>query len=171
MNNEDPVKLQSEIKILVAENKSLKERAREYIDADSINKNIIRDLQQKLVDYNNLQNKLNNKIIEQQIIGSNKKDLKEKIGLLNNNEVHLKLELNKYDQYKYNFEQVENKNTNLHLQLIDATVQLKEQTKNVIFLNEQISRMALLECLLADAEQEITEWKMLAEAKKDNLIG
>lgn len=170
MDKEDPDKLSNEVKYLEGENKSLKSRIEESEYFERINKNIIRELEQKLVELNNLQNKLNDKIIEGQIIGSINSDLKEKIDLLDNNEANLRSELNHAAQFKYKFEEENNRNVNLQLQLQDTTIQLQEQATNIILLKEQISRTALLECLLADAEQEIAEWKILTEIRKHTFI-
>ena len=156
-------KILRDVKYYGAENESLKLRVEEYKSIDASNKNIILELRQKLVDFNYLQNKMNDAIVELGFIKSINEDLNKKLLFGNNNEMNLQIELNQLGNFKHKLDEKENDYTNLKLQLEDTIYQLRKQRSQSLFLNEQISRIGLLESLLADAIQERDEWKLKGE--------
>ena len=152
-------KILRDVKYYGAENESLKLRVEEYKSIDASNKNIILELRQKLVDFNYLQNKMNDAIVELGFIKSINEDLNKKLLFGNNNEMNLQIELNQLGNFKHKLDEKENDNSNLKVQLEDTIHQLNIQRAKSLFLNEKIERISLLECLLADAIQERDERK------------
>ena len=161
--NIDRSQSSTDLKYCGAENESLKCRIEEYKSIDGINKNTILELQQKLVDFNILRNQLNDAIVELGFIKSINEDLIKKLLLANNNELSLQIERNQSGNFKHKLEEMENDKSNLQVKLANNNDQLNKQHINSITSNEQISKLALLECLLADAKQERDEWKAIAE--------
>lgn len=156
-------KILRDVKYYGAENESLKLRIEEYKYIDKINQNTILELRQRIVDFNYLQNKLNDAIVELGFTKSINEDFKKKLLLANKNEMNLQIELNQLGNYRHKLDEKENDYTNLKLQLEDTIYQLRKQRSQSLFLNEQISRIDLLESLLADAIQERDEWKLKGE--------
>ena len=159
-------KILRDVKYYGAENESLKLRVEEYKSIDASNKNIILELRQKLVDFNYLQNKMNDAIVELGFIKSINEDLNKKLLFGNNNEMNLQIELNQLGNFKHKLDEKENDNSNLKVQLEDTIHQLNIQRAKSLFLNEKIERISLLECLLADAIQERDERKSKGEKLK-----
>ena len=155
----------NEAKYLEAENESLKARIADYLNNDNINKNIIVALRQKVSDFNNLQSDLNNKITTLQELKIINDELKEQAIFATNNEVYLQKELSQSDKVKHKLEEMEVSYINLQIQLEQATYQLTKLNSTVRYLEEQTSRMALLECLLTDVRQERDDLKLLAAKK------
>ena len=151
-----------ELKYLEAENESLKARIADYLNNDNLNKNIILALRQKVNDFNNLQSDLSNKIITLQELKIINNELKEQATFATNNEVYLQKELSQSDKLKYKLEEMENGYTNMQIQLEQATNQLMKLSSTVRYLEEQTSRITLLECLLTDVRQERDDLKLLA---------
>ena len=114
-------------------------------------------------DFNNLQSDLNNKITELQIIKNSNEELKKQIIFVTNNEVDLQKELSQSDRIKHKLEEVETGNTNLQIQLQQATNELIKLNSTVRYLKEQASRMTLLECLLTDVQQERDKFQAIVE--------
>ena len=156
-------KILRDVKYYGAENQSLKLRIEEYKYIDKINQNTILELRQRIVDFNYLQNKLNDAIVELGFTKSINEDFKKKLLLANKNEMNLQIELNQLRNFRHKLDEKENDYTNLKLQLDDTIYQLRKQRSQSLFLNEQISRIDLLESLLADAIQERDEWKSKGE--------
>ena len=152
-----------ELNYFEAENESLKARIINYQHNESINKNTIQDLRQRVSDFNNLQSDLNNKITELQIIKNSNEELKKQIIFVTNNEVDLQKELSQSDRIKHKLEEVETGNTNLQIQLQQATNELIKLNSTVRYLKEQASRMTLLECLLTDVQQERDKFQAIVE--------
>lgn len=159
-------KILRDVKYYGAENQSLKLRIDEYKYIDGINQNTILELRQRIVDFNYLQNKLNDAIVELGFIKGINEDLNKKLLLANKNQMNLQIELNQLGNFRHKLDEKENDNTNLKLQLEDTINQLKKQRTESLFLNERIRRIDLLECLLADAIQELNEWKLKGEKQK-----
>lgn len=155
----------NEAKYLEAENESLKARIADYLNNDNLNKNIIVALRQKVSDFNNLQSDLNNKITTLQELKIINDELKEQAIFATNNEVYLQKELSQSDKVKHKLEEMEVSYINLQIQLEQATYQLTKLNSTVRYLEEQTSRMALLECLLTDVRQERDDLKLLAAKK------
>ena len=155
----------NEAKYLEAENESLKARIADYLNNDNLNKNIIVALRQKVSDFNNLQSDLNNKITTLQELKIINDELKEQAIFATNNEVYLQKELSQSDKVKHKLEEMEVSYINLQIQLEQATYQLTKLNSTVRYLEEQTSRMALLECLLTDVRQERDDLKLLATKK------
>ena len=156
-------KILRDVKYYGAENQSLKLRIEEYKYIDKINQNTILELRQRIVDFNYLQNKLNDAIVELGFTKSINEDFKKKLLLANKNEMNLQIELNQLGNHRHKLDEKENDYTNLKLQLEDTIYQLRKQRSQSLFLNEQISRIDLLESLLAGAIQERDEWKLKGE--------
>ena len=152
-----------EINYFEAENESLKARIIDYQHNESISKNTIQDLRQKVSDFNNLQSDFNNKITELQMVKNSNEELKKQIIFVTNNEVNLQKELIQWDKIKHKFEEVEIGNTNLQVQLQQATNELIKLNNTVRYLEEQTSRMTLQECLLTDVQLERDKLKVIVE--------
>ena len=154
-----------ELSLLEAENESLKSRIIDYQNIDNINKITMLELRQRVSDFNILQSDLNNKIIELQILKNSNEELKEQVIFIIGNEMNLQKELSQSDKVKHKLEEVETGYTNLQIQLQQATNELIKLNSTVRYLEEQTSRMALLECLLTDVRQERDAFKLMIEKK------
>ena len=162
-------KILRDVKYYGAENESLKLRIEEYKFIDGVNKNIILELKQKLVDFDYLKNTLNDAIAEVRFMKSINEDLNKKVLLANKNEMNLIIELNQLGNFSHKLDEKENDNNNLKLQLEDTINQLRKHRTELLFLNEKISRIDLLESLLADTIQERDEWKLKGENDKGSI--
>ena len=155
-----------ELSFLEAENESLKNRIIDYQHIDSINKNTILELRQRVSYYNNLQSDFDNKITEMQILKNINIELKEQVILITSNNVNLQKELSQSDKVKHKLEEAETGYSNLQMQLQQATNELIKLNSTVRYLEEQTSRIGLLECLLTDASQEKEELKLLLKKQE-----
>lgn len=159
MDNFDNQSLINKIKYLVAENESLKERINECEFIVASRQKIIQELKLQMNENNDVKSRLDEQVMElenlqvsiDKIIAFNPGSFQPHS--LRNDLSHQLIE--HQQQFTY-----------LQTQLSDLQSQLQELKNRNLLLQQQSGRVAELESLLADAEQERDEWKVLAKLKE-----
>lgn len=159
MDNFDNQSLINKIKYLVAENESLKERINECEFIVASRQKIIQELKLQMNENSDVKSRLDEQVMElenlqvsiDKIIAFNPGSFQPHS--LRNDLSHQLIE--HQQQFTY-----------LQTQLSDLQSQLQELKNRNLLLQQQSGRVAELESLLADAEQERDEWKVLAKLKE-----
>jgi uncharacterized coiled-coil protein SlyX len=159
MDNSDNQSLINKIKYLVAENESFKERINEYEFIAASRQKIIQELKLQMNENSDVKSRLDEQVMElenlqvsiDKIIAFNPGSFQPHS--LQNDLSHQLIE----HQQKFTYSQT---------QLSDLQSQLQELKNRNLLLQQQSGRVAELESLLADAEQERDEWKVLAKLKE-----
>ncbi|WP_301924472.1 hypothetical protein [Ferruginibacter sp.] len=159
MDNFDNQSLINKIKYLVAENESLKERINECEFIAASRQKIIQELKLQMNENSDVKSQLDEQVMElenlqvsiDKIIAFNPGSFQPHS--LQNDLSHQLIE--HQQQFTY-----------LQTQLSDLQSQLQELKNRNLLLQQQSGRVAELESLLADTEQERDEWKVLAKLKE-----
>lgn len=159
MDNFDNQSLINKIKYLVAENESLKARISECEFIAASRQKIIQELKLQVNENSDVKSRLDEQVMElenlqvsiDKIIAFNPGSFQPHS--LRNDLSHQLIE--HQQQFTY-----------LQTQLSDLQSQLQELKNRNLLLQQQPGRVAELESLLADAEQERDEWKVLAKLKE-----
>jgi chromosome segregation ATPase len=159
MDIHDNQSLINKIKYLVAENESLKARVNECEFIAANRQKTIQELKLQMNENSEVRSRLDEQVIElenlqvsiDKIIAFNPGS-QQPPGLQND----LRHQLNEHQQQF----------TYLQTQLSDLQSQLQELKTRNLLLQQQSGRVAELESMLADAEQERDEWKALTKLRE-----
>lgn len=166
MDNKDKNDLLIQLKQLVSENVNLRARLEEYEFNATIKEREMLDMKQQIVNSNELTSRLDNQVMELELLQNYMDDLsKEKEGAIN-----MQMDLQQLSGhgvgFKHQLENIQQQYNYLKIHVEDLQVQLQDLKTRNLLLQQQASQIAELESRLADAEQERDEWKALSTLKE-----
>lgn len=164
MDNAD---ILDKIKHLVAENESLKAMLQEYQYNISLKEKIIQELNLQIDSNNEAKSQLDNQAEALEFLQNYLSDAKQEMACSVNTDLYLTLQPGKEINLKYQLEHLIEQKTFMQIQLATIQIRLQELTTQNLLLQQETSRMAGLQMLLADAVQERDEWKALAALRED----
>lgn len=162
-NNSD---LFNHIKHLLAENASLKERLNDYQNNISIKEKEIQELRLQIASNNQIKSQLDNQLIAVEILQNYMDGLGGELPGDDKAAINVQHKDGSSVLIKHQMENIKKRYTYMQTKYTDQQIQLTALNARNLLLQQQASRVAALESLLADAEQEIAEWKMLAAVKE-----
>ena len=154
--------LLDQIRHLVSENESLKGRLGEYQYNTSIKEIAIQELRLQIASSNETKSRFDNQAMELELLQNYMGDMEQEITGAENWELDLHQQARHGIGLKHQFDDLKQQYIFLQTQLTDLQTQLQESKKRNLLLQQESSRIAELESLLADAEQERDEWKALS---------
>jgi chromosome segregation ATPase len=162
----DNLDLLNKVKQLVAENTSLKARLEEYQYSIVSKEKELHELKLTIANSNEIRSSLDNKIFELELLQNYMGDMEKEAAGAVNREQELRQQVGHAISVSHQLQDLKQQYTYLQTQVTDQQTQLQELNNRNLLLQQQTSRIALLETLLADAEQERDEWKALAGLKE-----
>lgn len=155
-----------QLKQLVSENANLRARLEEYEFNTTIKEREMLDMKQQIVNSNELTSRLDNQVIELELLQNYMDDLsKEKEGAINR-QMDLQQLPGHGVGFKHQLEDLQQQYKYVKIHVEDLQVQLQDLKTRNLLLQQQASQIAELESRLADAEQERDEWKALSTLKE-----
>ncbi len=167
MDNIDNADVLNQIKHLLAENESLKAMLQEYQYNTSLKEKIIQELNLQIDSNNEAKSQFDNQAAELEFLQNYVGDAKQEIAGSVNRELYLTPQPGMEAGLKYQFEHLIQKEAFLQTQLAAMQTRLQELTTQNLLLQQETSRIAGLQILLADAVQERDEWKALAALREE----
>ena len=155
-----------QLKALVAENASLQSTIGEMKDFTALRENELRTLKLEIATIAETKSKLDNQSLELEILQDHMDSLQQKAAGAKNIETGLRQEMSKSISEHHQLENLQHQYTYLQAQFEALQNQLQEANNRNLILQQQTSRMAEKESLLANAFLERDEWKALAELRK-----
>ena len=166
MDNTDKIDLAVQIKQLVAENANLRARLEENEFNTTIKEREMLDMKQQIVNSNELTSRLDNHVMELELLQNYMDDLsKGKEGIINR-PTGLQQLPGEGVGFKHQLEDLQQQYNYLKINVADLQHQLQDLKNRNLLLQQQASQIAELESRLADAEQERDEWKALSALKE-----
>ena len=166
MDNMDNADILNKIKHLAAENESLKAMLQEYQYNISLKEKIIQELNLQIDSSNEAKSLLDNQAAELEFLQNYLGDAKQDMAGSVNREWYLTPQPGKEVGLKYQLKHLIQQETFLQTQLAAMQIRLQELTTQNLLLQQETSRIASLQMLLADAVQERDEWKALAALRE-----
>ena len=164
MKTDGPDLLQ-QIKSLVAENVHLKSRLDELQSYTAFKEQEVQELKLKIAAGTETKSKLDNQLLEIEILQNYMAGLQQKAAGAVNRELDLEQQIGNDISEHHQFQDLQQQYIYLQAQLTDLQDQLQECNSRNVVLQQETSRMAVQESLLADAQQERDEWKALVKLK------
>ncbi len=159
MDNHDNQSLLNKVKYLVAENESLKARINECEFIAANKQKTIQELKLQMNENSEVRSRLDEQIMELE-------NLQVSINKIIAHNPGSQQPQSLQDDLRHQLNEHQQQFTYLQTQLSDLQSQLHELKKRNLLMQQQSGRIAELESLLADAEQERDEWKALAKLKE-----
>ncbi|MBC7626446.1 hypothetical protein [Ferruginibacter sp.] len=164
MENNDANDLLIQLKQLVSENAGLRARVEEYEFNATVKEREMLVIKQQLGNNNELTSRLDNQVMEMELLHNfmdNPSTEKESV-------VNIQMELQNGQSvgFKHQLEDLRQQYNYLQILVTDLQTQVQDLKNKNLLLQQQGSRIAELESLLADAEQERDEWKALSALKE-----
>lgn len=157
MNSSEDIDLLATFKRLQAENKSQEDRLQEYAKIINSRDNEIEMLQSMLSYANEYRSTLDNKVKELNDLQRNIGELQHQADQAAFMATGRQQQVNNSDSIERQFENLKIEYANLQAQLTDLQTQLLDMNNRNLLLQQQASRIAELESLLANAEEERDE--------------
>jgi predicted RNase H-like nuclease (RuvC/YqgF family) len=147
---------------LIAENESLKGRLEEYQHMIVMKEKEILELRLQISGDNEIKSNFDNQVAEMELLHNYLSDIELRaegsaiVGVSHQQNVNIKNQIHDLKQHY----------TRLQTQLNDLQTQIQNVNNRNLLLQQQNGRIAELESLLEDAEQDRDEWKAVAKLKE-----
>lgn len=163
MENNDANDLLIQLKQLVSENAGLRARVEEYEFNATVKEREMLVIKQQLGNNNELTSRLDNQVMEMELLHNFMDNPStEKESAVN---IQMELQNGQSAGFKHQLEDLRQQYSYLQILVTDLQTQVQDLKNKNLLLQQQGSRIAELESLLADAEQERDEWKSLSALK------
>lgn len=162
MNTNEQEENIARINHLIAENESLKEQLREYKHIIGARDREINILATEAEEATILRSDLDNKLDQLQFLQNHIGKLQQQAEGAAGRETELEMYINEGVSVEHQLADLKQQYTYLKTQLNDLQYQLQEVTNRNLILQQHAGRIAELESLLLNAEDERDEWKAKA---------